>query len=128
MYTNHLTASGTFPSTTLHGNKTIETNISYAVKILKHAHAVSCPVPFVKLTQPQTWIFGAPETELMVFALDIIAILYLAVYAVFRLVGIITIASRTVIFLSQISAADAAVHSARRDKYCVHGFPFPDYL
>jgi hypothetical protein len=115
MDANDRAAFRTLPSVFLAPDESFKPKLSQALKILNHAHAVFGAVAFVQLPQSSAGELVALKTELLFSSPHIFAMPNSAYDTNLRLFGVIAIAARAALLLSEVADTKAAVHSARRD-------------
>jgi hypothetical protein len=112
MDTNRTFTSGASPSYIFVLQKFSHTEFLNIFKIFDHAHIVFGPVSFVQMFQIIAREISAFKTKLCTAFLENFAGLDFTSHAGDRFIGVRCSAAGTFIFLSQISHANAAVHSA----------------
>jgi hypothetical protein len=106
----------TCPLRLLRGKQGVDPSLFDLEKVLHHAHAVLGAVALVELTQPDAREACAFEAECVGATRDLVARLDLAGNAGSWLGGVTPITAGASVLLSEMAAAETAVHATRCDE------------
>lgn len=114
MHINDTATFGTCPFLFFFVQKMLNSICFNVIQIINHAHVVLCPVSFIQTFHPRTWKSVAIHTIVCIqfCAVADDALLYRFIWAV-----VCSAATRTMIFCSQISHTDTAVHATWRNEH-----------
>ena len=116
MDTNNGAAMSACPSLFFVFYKFPDSFVSYCSKIFNHAHAVSHAIAFVELSHARARINIAGKT-VFAFCFAVLKTVYhFALDTIPRLMRIVSPASIAIILISEIPAAQRAIHAAGSDK------------
>ena len=119
MNANHFTAFWTLPSFLLLFNKAIKSKLSDVFKVFDGAHSVFRSVSVIYLSKSSAGKLGTIKAVFLFEGRHLITILDSTYPTVLRFIGIVALASRTRLLLSEVGDTKTAVHPTGRNQHCI---------
>jgi hypothetical protein len=119
MNTDRAAAIRAYPSDVFVRHEFPDPEVANVFQVLDHAHVVTGPVAFIQALQASTGELLTLKAKSRFCILEALAVFDPAMNTIVRFVDIDSSAAGTLVFVSQISQTNAAVHSAGRDEGCL---------